>query len=261
MILNMNELKTTLKIVKKANKIIAKNFNTFGNHNLEFKKNNEIVSNVDKEVNHFITSKIKKYFPQDKIISEEAKDINQDGNNKWYIDPLDGTTNFVYGLREFATCLSKIDKDNNIKLGIIGIPLAKEIYYTHNNLSFLNKQQIKVSNVTDSLHERNLVFLCDGHSQKSNKKFLEILNKFETADMRFRVFSSAGIELTAVASGKAQGAILPEIHPWDVLGGVLLVKNAGGKATNFKGEEWTINDTELVVSNNTIHNKLLKLVI
>ena len=79
--------------------------------------------------------------------------------------------------------------------------------------------------------------------------------------MRFRVFSSAGIELTAVASGKAQGAILPEVHPWDVLGGVLLVRNAGGKATNFKGENWTINDTELIVSNGDIHEKILKLVI
>lgn len=256
----MSDLTKVIKVVKGTNKILAKQFHTFGMDTLKLKGNKEIVTRADMVTNEFITKKLLKYFPDDDIISEEAKKIDNPGKNTWYIDPLDGTTNFSYGLREFATCLARITPQK-IDIGVIGIPLAQEIYWVQNGGSaYLNGKKITVSSTHNDQATRRLIFICDGHSVESKKRFVGILEKIDIKDFRIRVFSSAGIELTAVACGRADGCILPETHPWDVLAGVQLVRAAGGKATNFNGEEWSLKDTNLIASNSLVHNKILDLV-
>ncbi len=86
------------------------------------------------------------------------------------------------------------------------------------------------------------------------------MKKINPEKIRFRSFASAGIETSSVACGRADGCILTEAKPWDVLPGVLLIRRAGGKVTNLKGEEWTINDIGLVGSNGVDQEELLKLV-
>jgi len=255
----MSDLQKAIKIVKQSNKILAKKFNTLGTKSMHFKKNQEIVTDMDMEVNKFITKKLLKYFSNDDIVSEEAKKIDNPGKDTWYIDPLDGTTNFSYGLREFGVCLAKISP-KQIEVGVIGIPLANETYWAeHDDNAFLNGNKISISS-TMNHGSKFMLMLCGGHKVGSQKKFVNILERMDADKIRFRVFSAASIELTAVACGRADGCIITDVLPWDVLAGVLIIRAAGGKVTNFKGEEWTIKDSSFVASNGLIHDQLLKLV-
>lgn len=251
--------KKIVNIINKANQMALKDFNSLGAKKINYKKHAEIVTITDKKINKFITGELKKLFPKDNIISEEAPEIKNHGERTWYIDPIDGTTNFSYGLNAFAVCLACVEK-NKIIFGTVGIPVLNEVYWSTGKTAHLNNKKIKVSDKQTIRDGHNLIFACDGHSPQANKKFFKVVGKINVQKYRVRVLSSAGVELTGVASGRADGAILPEVHPWDVLAGVLLVRSAGGRATNFDGKNWTIQDSTLIVSNGKIHNYLLKLV-
>lgn len=252
------KLQSAIKIVREANALLTKKFQTLGLDAVRMKKNEEIVTEVDMFINKFITGRLLKTFPNDDIVSEEAKKIDNPGKNVWFIDPLDGTTNFSYGFRDFAVCLAQI-KGEKINLGVIGLPLANEIYHVEGNgPAYLNDKKINVSSTT--IHgSRYMVLLCGGHTKESQKRYLNIVKKIINNTCRFRILASAGVEMTAIACGRADGYLSTGIKPWDVLAGVLMVRAAGGKVTNFKGVDWTINDSTIVASNGLIHDQLLKL--
>ena len=255
----MSDLTKAIKIVKTVNKILAKRFQTLGLDAVRLKKNDEIVTDADMSANKYITDKLLKYFPNNDIVSEEARPIDNPGKDTWYIDPLDGTTNFSYGMREFATCLTRITPEK-IDIGVIGLPLSKEVYWVQNGgYSYLNVEIIKVSEC-DNHGSKSMILLCGGHETAQQKKFIKIIQRLDPKTIRFRILSSAGIETTSVACGRADGYISTGIKPWDVLAGVLLIRSAGGKVTNFVGKEWTIKDSTIIASNGKIHDKLLALV-
>ncbi len=255
----MSRSSIAVKIVKTANALLAKKFQTLGLSAVRLKKNEEIVTEVDLVSNTFITKQLLKHFPGDNIISEEVAPTNNPGEKTWFIDPLDGTSNFAYGLPMFAVCLALTAKQQ-IELGIIGLPLAHEVYSAQKNEpAYLNGKKIHVSS-TFNHGSRAMIFLCGGHSPAGQNKFRGILKKLDISRFRFRVIGSAGVELAAVASGRADGCIMTDIHPWDVLAGTLLVRGAGGKVTNFAGRDWKMGDTQIIASNGLIHSKLLHLV-
>lgn len=250
------ELSVAIKIIKKVNKILLADFSKFNFSAIQYKKQKEIVTPVDKKINSLIIKEILNKFPNHDIVSEEAKAIDNPGSKIWFIDPLDGTTNFAYGFPEFATCLGLLD--NKIQMGVVGLPYEKKIYYAENNSgAWCNKQKIHVSNRTNL--KESMILFCGGHSKNGKRKFSKVflpnLNKFS----HFRFFSVAGIELTSIAEGRADACVMPEVHPWDVVAGIIIIKEAGGKVTNFKGEEWTTKDTTMVASNGLIHNKIIKM--
>ena len=256
----MSDLQQVIKLMRKVNKLLLKRFKPAGTDTLKMKKDEEIVTQADMDANKLITDYLLKNFPNDDIISEEAGRINKPGKRTWYIDPLDGTTNFAYGYRTFATCLARVDEFGEVDLGVIGLPANHEIYYAkRGGVAWLNNKKITVSE-NGNHRKKNMYLFCGGHSNKGQKKFTEIMQKINPIRMRFRSFASAGIEVSAVACGRADGCVLIETKPWDVLAGVLLIRAAGGKATNIHGDEWTINDTSLIASNGVCHKKLLELV-
>ncbi|MDD4477094.1 MAG: inositol monophosphatase [Patescibacteria group bacterium] len=254
----MTQLETAIKIINQANKFLVKKYRVFGVPAARLKKNNEITTDVDIAANDLIIKKLKKYFPKEKIISEENKQ-NKTAPDAWYIDPLDGTTNFAFGLRDFSVCLART-KNNDVESGVVGVPMADEIFWAKkNSAAFLNGKKITVSKrkPTDT---HLMILFCGGHSPKGKKRLSLIIKKIENIKIHARIFASAGLELSSVACGRADGCALTEIHPWDVLAGIALVRSAGGKVTNFKGEEWKISDSTLIASNGLIHKKLLNLV-
>ena len=254
----MSDLKKAIKIVKQANKLLAKHFRTLGLDAVRLKKNEEIVTEADFTANKLITEKLLKYFPNDDIVSEEAQKIDNPGKNTWYIDPLDGTTNFSFGFRDFATCLGRITPEK-IDVGVVGLPLAKEVYWAENgSKAYLNGKEICVS-TTANHGSRAMILVCGGHTPKQRTHSIQIIDNMGKKSFRFRVLSSAGVETTAVACGRADGYISTGIKPWDVLPGVLIIRQAGGRVTNFNGDDWTITDGDIVASNGLIHDQLLEL--
>jgi len=140
----MSDLQQVVKLMKKANKLLLKRFKPTGTTTLKMKKDEEIVTQADMDANKLITDYLLEHFPDDDIISEEAGKINKPGKRTWYIDPLDGTTNFAYGYRTFATCLARVDERGEVDLGVIGLPASKEIYYVkRGGVAWLNNKKIK----------------------------------------------------------------------------------------------------------------------
>ncbi|MFH1292297.1 MAG: inositol monophosphatase [bacterium] len=256
----MSDLQQIVKLTKKVNTLLLKRFRPTGSDTLRMKKDEEIVTQADMDANKIITKFLLKNFPNDDIISEEAPKINSPGKKTWYVDPLDGTTNFAYGYRAFATCLARIDEKGEIELGIIGLPAYKEIFWAKKDgTAWMNNKRINVSK-NNNHRKREMFLFCGGHSDQGQKKFTSIMRQINPTTIRFRSLASAGIEFSSVACGRADGCALVEVQPWDVLAGILIVRAAGGKVTNFEGKEWAINDQTILASNGHAHDKLLELV-
>ena len=252
------ELKTAIQITKYTNKLLQKRFLRFKHQEMNLKKHAEIVTATDLESNEYITKTLLKKFPNYDIVSEEAPKIDNPDTKTWYVDPVDGTTNFAYGFTEYGTCVGLADKEK-ILGGVIGLPNEKEIYWAEKDFgAWCGKNKLQVSNQKNL--EESLMLLCPGHSPKGKDKFNQYFNKLQDVRTHVRVLAAACVELTAVASGRADVCILTDIHPWDVIAGIALVREAGGKVTNFQGEDWKPYHETLIASNGFIHEEILNLV-
>ncbi|MBI5254164.1 hypothetical protein HY932_00015 [Candidatus Falkowbacteria bacterium] len=253
-----NELSSAIKIVKRTNKKLFAEYHQRAKFSVHFKAHKELVSNDDITTNKFIIDFLQKKFPTYDIISEEAKKIDKPGTITWYVDPIDGTTNFIYGFTEFAVCVGLEDR-GDIKIGVVGLPMTKEIYHAQENgAAWCDKKRVTVSK-RDNLQDAMVLF-CPGHSPEGRHKFNNFIqNKLEELS-HWRYLASAGVELTHVASGKADACFICDVKPWDVVAGIAIIRSAGGKVTNFQGNDWTVRDTTFVASNSVLHDKILGLV-
>lgn len=253
-----SELKTAIQITKHTNKLLHKRFFRFKHQEMNLKKHAEIVTASDLESNKYITKTLLKKFPNYDIVSEEAPKIDNPDTKTWYIDPIDGTTNFAYGFTEYGTCIGLADNEK-ILAGVIGLPNEKEIYWAEKNLgAWCGKNKLAVSQHQEI--NQSMLLLCPGHSPEGKARFEKYFSKINLIKVHFRLIVAACVELTAIASGRADACILSDIHPWDVVAGVALVREAGGKVTNFQGEEWNISHNTLIASNGFIHDEILDLV-
>ncbi len=252
-----SELKLAIAITKQTNDLLRKRFNRHGARNIHFKKHAEIVTATDLLANRQITKALLQAFPNYDVISEEAKKIDNPGTKTWYIDPLDGTSNFAYGFSEFATCLALQNKKTTL-LGVIGLPLFQEIYYAEKNKgAWCNRGRLYVS--SNNKHDKPMLLLCAGHSPVGRERFHNFFSKLDLTQLRFRMFFSAGVEMISVASGRADVCVLSEIKPWDVLAGVILVREAGGQVINWHGQDWKLDDKTLIAGNKKTIEQMLEL--
>lgn len=252
------ELQTAIKIIGFANKLLMQKFQRLGENGIRLKKHAEIVTDADIIANKYITGELLKNFPNHDIISEEAKKIDNPGTKTWYIDPLDGTTNFAYGFPLFASCLA-LEDQADIKIGVIGLPAMKQIFYAEKNKgAYRDHKKIFVSELKKM--KEGMILVCRGHSPAGRNRYNKFWDKFvKTQTRHTRHLASAGIELTAVAQGQIDGCVMAEIHPWDVLAGVLLIREAGGYVTNWQGKDWQIGDKTMIASNGKIHKEIVRL--
>ena len=104
------------------------------------------------------------------------------------------------------------------------------------------------------------MYFCHGYKKKDVQKALEVYKKFKFRAADVRQLGAAGIETTWVAAGRAEGFTIPGGMPWDVAPGLLIVREAGGKATDFKNKDWNLKSKDMLCSNGKIHDKLLKFI-
>ncbi len=250
------EKNAALKIVRGASAILKKKYRRIGTKVDHLKKFGETVTAVDTLVNNFYLKELSRAFPDFDIVSEEARPIDRPGGRQWYVDPLDGTTNFSYGFTEFATLLGQTD-GNRVTAGYTAIPLTGELYWAQEGRgAWSGSKKISVSS-TSSL-KRSMVMYCSGYSARGKKWFNKIWDHFDRFKPHGRMLSCAGLELASVARGTADFCILTDTRAWDVVSGISLIQEAGGRVTNIKGNTWTPKDKTLVASNGRLHDKILK---
>lgn len=216
---------------------------------------------TDLESEEKILKSLSKNFPDYNILSEEKGFIDKKSNFTFIIDPLDGTSNFVAGIPNFSVSIALFKKDEIIA-GVVNNPILRQIYSAYQGKgAFLNGCKIKVSAV-NNIKGANIAYDCDyGHYLE--KYLRDLMRKLEKKEIkRFLVNMSPALDLCRVASGKIECFINNGNEIYDYAAGKLIIKEAGGIITDFKGKA-VVNDRNnvFVASNNkNIHKAILEII-
>ena len=216
----------------------------------------EAVTKYDKMVDELIVREIRGRYPHHSLLTEESGWLKDDPDWLWIVDSLDGTTDFASSNPLFSVCLAVMHQ-GELLLGAVYAPAIKESYLAERgNGAYLNQKRIHVSEISD-LGESYL-FYCEG-GERDRLRTGSILTKVYSKVMDLRKLGSAGLETAWVAAGKGEAYFTTRIEPWDVAPGVLLVQEAGGTVTDFKGNPWKLETGDLLSSNGRVHATMLNL--
>ncbi len=256
----MNNFTTTaIRAARLAGEVIIKHYAKLKSSEVHKKGKHDLVTKADLEANEVIIKTIKQQFPGHDFLSEETGFENNPETYTWVIDPLDGTTNYTIRNPLFCTALALIYR-NHILTSVIFAPLLKEFYLAGlGRGAFLNKRRIHVSK-TRKLPEA-IIVVGRSHRRQSHFNSEKIQTKLETSVLNTRRLGSDSMDLAYVACGRVDGCLLvpPQISAWDSVPGVLLVREAGGVVTDFKGREWKPGSEGVVAANKVLQKSLVNL--
>lgn len=251
-----------INLVKELKSIIVQAYEEalkLNNHVMK-KELNDIVTDVDIYMESKIINKIKEWFPEHSIYSEEKGKIIGNNEYVWFIDPIDGTINFASKIPLFTTSIALKKNDKTI-FGFVYDYSQKDVYYAFlGKGAYCNEERLKVSS-TSKLEDSILSFCLTSHYNDEHiKKVIELEEKLASKVRGLRLIVSGALELCWCASGKIDGMfnVKPSIG-LSSAAGKLFVHEAGGKITNLKGNQRDKIDT-LLVTNGKIHDDLVKLI-
>lgn len=246
---------TAIKAARTAGKLLLEKFKKLDRKTVKFKSKHDILLPLDLQAEKIILDIIRKKYPNHHILSEESGELGPKSDYLWIVDPLDGTTNYSMGNPLFNTSIALAYK-NELILGVIYAPCLKEFYLAEKDKgALLNGKSIHVSQ-KNKLSQALLTY-CHGSRDKNIKRILKIYQKFKFSGFDMRQLGSAGLELAFVARGSTECIMIPGAHIWDVAAGTLLVREAGGKVTDFKGKEWNLKSKDILASNGKMHNQII----
>lgn len=216
-----------------------------------------LVTDADRRAEEAIVERLKKAYPTHQILAEE-KGMHRHSESpfKWIIDPLDGTTNFAHGFPSYCVSIGLEYKGEPV-LGVILDPTREELFVgAVGQGATLNEVPIHVSR-TAALNEALLVtgFAYDIRETPQNN--LDHFARFALRAQGVRRTGSAALDLCYVAAGRFDGFWELKLHPWDMAAGTVIVREAGGRVTDFKGGAHSIYGKELVATNGLIHDEVL----
>lgn len=249
--------KIAVKAVKKAGKILLREYKDFNRGEITLKSHHEILTRADLLSEEAIIKEIRKYFPAHQILSEESGEIKSNSQYLWIIDPLDGTTNFSMHNPLWSISLA-IAYQDKIILGVIYAPFLNELYIAEKNKGAkLNGRKVQVSSTKEG---KVINTFCHGREEKYVKKAIKYYSYQKLHELDCRQLGSAAIELAFVAVGRIESIVIPGANLWDVAAGILLVREAGGRVTDFKGKEWNLDSVDMVASNGKVHSEILRVI-
>ena len=258
--LDSPQINLIIRACKKASRSLIRDFGEIENLQVSAKGPGDFVSSADKRTEKILIEELQKAHPEFGIITEETGIINKSNTqNRWIIDPIDGTMNFLNGVPQFAISIG-YEENNEIKCGVIFNPITNEMFAAEKgNGAYLNNSRIRVSNkknVKDSL------LVTGGPKQASKIKeqiFSEYIHLSKNAS-NIRKFGSAALDMAYVACGRFDGYWQREINYWDIAAGIIIVKEAGGFVEFFEQPTNTHLKMNILASNASIHEELKDLI-
>ncbi|MGC8964028.1 MAG: inositol monophosphatase family protein [Brevinematia bacterium] len=229
-----------------------------GNVEFELKGYADPVTEYDKKSENIIIETILKKYPKSRIIAEESGEKDSSAEIRWIIDPLDGTVNFIHFIPFIAISIG-IEVENKIIGGVIYNPIMNELYYASlGEGSFLNNRRIYVSKTLSpqyALVVTGFPYRREGRIEELLKPLRTLLKEYQG----FRRLGAASIDLAYVARGSFEVFYEENLKPWDTAGGKIIVEEAGGKVTDYYGNEFSIFSNSIIASNGLIHNEIVKI--
>ena len=224
---------------------------------IEKKSFNNLVSYVDRTAEEKFVAALKEIFPEAGFITEEDSSRTRAENFNWIIDPLDGTTNFVHGFPCFATSVALVENDVPVVGVIYEINQDECFYGWKNGGAWLNGKQIHISQ-TASLKESLVGTGFPYHDYGLLKKYLHFFSELLQNSQGVRRPGSAATDIAYVACGRFDAFCEYGLNSWDIAAGTVLVREAGGVVTDFKGGNDFLFGKSFACGNKTVHKELLE---
>lgn len=239
-----------------AGRILKENIN--GVRKISYKGDINLVTEMDTRSERVIVETIMSAFPGHGIMAEEEARIQTGSGFKWIVDPLDGTTNYTHGYPCFSVSIA-LEREGVVILGVVYDPMRDELFHAQSGQgAYLNGRGISVSK-TDTLIQSLLATGFPYDRKESEKNNLDYFHALLMASQEVRRDGSAALDLCYVASGRFDGFWELKLHPWDVAAASLIVREAGGKVSDFTGEGFTLYDKQILASNGRIHGRMVEI--
>lgn len=216
----------------------------------------DLVTQYDHAAQDLIAERIQDKYPDHSILAEEEFSVEGD-SVKWIVDPLDGTTNYIYNYPLFCVSIA-VEKAGELEAGVVHVPILEETFTAVKDQgAWLNGNKISVSDRID--FSRSLLSTGFPYDENKVPVAIETFSRMVREARGIRRDGAAALDLSFTAMGRFDGFWELGLSPWDVAAGTLIVREAGGVVTDFAGDEHDIYDSEgIVVSNGEIHGELLK---
>ena len=257
--LSSANINVMVKACRRAAKILIRDFGEIENLQVSLKGPGDFVTVSDKKVEKILIEELQKARPNYSILSEEIGKISNDESFKWIIDPIDGTANFLHGIPHFAISVG-LEHNKEIICGIIYDPIKDEMFTAEKgNGSYVNNQRMRVSS-RSSLKDciiftggpkrgsKNMELALKEHNNFSSKVFVPI-----------RKLGSASLDMAYVAAGRCDGFWQRNLNYWDIAAGIILIREAGGFVTDFKGKNEYILNKSILATNSRINKEMIEI--
>lgn len=248
-------LAVAMEAAKRAGVLIKERIGSISKEEISQKSFSDFVTKVDLESEKTIINNINKHFPNHQIMTEESSKDYKNSDYLWIIDPLDGTTNFIYSFPFVAISIALMYKGELI-IGVIHDPLRNETFYAEKGAgAFLNGKKIKVSSIEkseSSLIATGFPFRNKQYIEEYIKIFYQMLHSVND----LRRAGAAAIDLAYVACGRVDGFFEYALSPWDIAAGTVLIEEAGGVVSDFNGTSNHLFTGNIIAGNHAIHKFL-----
>lgn len=254
-------LKEAIAIAQEAGAIVVHEFPRRSLDQVGFKGAVNPVTATDTAAESLIRDSLQDVFPDHRILAEEGggDTWHEPGAPIWLVDPLDGTNNFAHGFPQVGVSLALLEEQHPV-VGVVYDPLREETFAaTIGHGATLDGEPIQVSNVKDLAD----AFLATGFPydrRTATDNNVERLDHFLRRSQGVRRAGAAVLDLSYVACGRFDGFWEIRLHPWDVAAGILIVREAGGRATDFEGGPDCVSGRRIVASNRLIHEQMLQVI-
>jgi myo-inositol-1(or 4)-monophosphatase len=232
----------------------------------EYKGDADLVTVADRTAEKLIRDRLGEVFPEHGIYGEEGTRERLESEFRWYVDPLDGTTNFAHGFPQFCVSMglehrpagTAEDEDGQLVAGVIYDPMRDELFTARRGHGAqLNGKAMRVSRAAH-LAEALLATGFPSRKRHSSPN-IHFYHEFTLRSHGVRRAGSAALDLAYVAAGRLDSFWEFNLNPWDTAAGILLVTEAGGQVTDFSGGPYRLDSREILSSNGLIHADLVKL--
>lgn len=246
--------------VQKAGRSLSRDFGEVENLQVSRKGPADFVSNADHRAEEIVRDELLKARPTYSLLMEEAGEIKgTDGQHRWIVDPLDGTTNFLHSIPLFA-CSIALERNGELIAAVTYNPIMDELYTAERGGgAWLNNRRLRVSGrkkLADSV-------VCTGikaTGTQDDARTLGQLAKISPAVAGMRRTGSACTDLAWLAAGRFDGYWEARLSPWDIAAGILLVREAGGFISDYEGKNKSLENGEIIAGNEAIQAALLKII-
>lgn len=254
-----SELNIAVSASRAAGEIVRDSYAKLSEKDIGEKGLNDMVTVVDHQSQALVVNAIRKNFKDDYIIAEENLDpsVNQgrdaNGSRRWYIDPLDGTTNYIHAYPMFAVNIA-LEVDRELVVGVTYAPRNDELFRAvRGHGAFVNDAPMRVSAIDD----HNRMLLGTGFPFRARQFldiYLESFAYFFNRSRGIRRAGSAALDFAYVAAGRLDGFWEMTLSPWDMAAGVVLIEEAGGRVSDFHGERNFLSTGHVAATNGLFHD-------